>query len=198
MFRTQKSVLGGESNGNWNYGSKQNHAEGMSSEMGTGSKIKLWRFCQLQGTSRKEIWKGGVGGKQRVCWHKSQKKKIVQGKKWSIVTNGVGTSKKIKIKNAHWIYQQELVSDLGRNSSSGQSVIPPQKSCPWPLPSQYWSCPAYLCPLIIHVIHFGTYSHMICYYCSDTSHRFILFSHIINSLHQQLWYIILLFSWLQW
>lgn len=44
-----------------------------------------------------------------------------RGKERSPMTNRVGTAKKIKIKNAHWIYQHELVRDLGSNNSSGQS-----------------------------------------------------------------------------
>lgn len=37
------------------------------------------------------------------------------------VTNIVEKSKKIKIKNGHWICQQMPVSDLGKNIYSGQS-----------------------------------------------------------------------------
>lgn len=74
-----------------------------------------WASGQF-GLSRQEL-KGRLEGRgnSRVVLQEPR------GKKRSPMTNRVGTAKKIKIKNAHWIYQHELIRDLGSNNSSGQS-----------------------------------------------------------------------------
>lgn len=72
-----------------------------------------------------ELWvsrKKKKGNLRRGARRKTQKNRVkedhfFQGEKWSAVTNTVGKSKKIKMKNVHW----KFLSDLGKNSYSGQS-----------------------------------------------------------------------------
>lgn len=90
--------------------------------METGPPIKLW----VSPTSRKKkkgnLKRRQVQNKKQGEWGK--RRQLFQGEKWSAVTITVGRSKKIKIKNVQWTYQQKLVSDLGKNSYNGQSKSP--------------------------------------------------------------------------
>lgn len=99
--------------------------------MRTRWQVELWEHI---GSSKEETRKNGkwASGQFRLSRQelkgrlegRGNSRVVLQeprGKERSPMTNRVGTARKIKIKNAHWIYQHELVRDLGSNNSSGQS-----------------------------------------------------------------------------
>lgn len=134
-----------------------------------------------------------------MWYHRGQRKTIFQGEEQPTVTNTVGRFRKIKIKNAHWIYQQRLVGNLGKNSYSGQnkSLHLPESSSWSFITTLTLPFPECLCHLPGHGAHSGTSPHTVFYYYSNTSRLLILSSHIISSVRPRTMTLTLSFSWQQ-
>lgn len=72
-------------------------------------------FTNFKEQADKGTGKGDAGGKGECGITEGKRRQYFQEeKKWSAATNIVGRSKKIQTKNAQRIYQQKLVSDLGK------------------------------------------------------------------------------------
>lgn len=102
----------------------------------------MWVSRTLRNKQKKEPEKERQEENENEVSQKPKEDSILKRKKWSAVTNTVGRSKKIKIKNSHQIYQQKFVSDLDKKLQWTEYVtLPPTELFPV-LHNLHCSCPS--------------------------------------------------------